>query len=302
MSRVIFKRAPPGFRGVRGQIVIDLQKALVRAGHAVPIVDGVYGHDTEVAIAAFQRDAGLSETGQVDEETHWKLMQAGIPDLFLRCLQITADYEGTGFTLANGNFDGQGITWGIVGFTLANGELSAMLRDIASQFTQVFSDSFGSLAGRMREVLAAAPRAQMDFANSISRGDGSRIEHDWEEAFHKLGSDPNVQRIQLQRVVNVYKGKADSDAQVLNLQEELSVGLCFDVSVQNGGLNPGELSALRRNQSGNEGDTRMMMADLVSQRAKPRYRQDVLARKMTFATGSGTVHGDRYALDGWGFA
>ena len=50
-------------------------------------------------------------------------------------LQITADYKGTGFTLANGNFDGAGITWGIVGFTLSNGELSTMLRDVDQQFS-----------------------------------------------------------------------------------------------------------------------------------------------------------------------
>ncbi len=285
---------------MRGQLVINLQNALVQAGHPVPVVDGVYGHDTETALAEFQGAAGIPSTGQLDEESYLRLIHAGIPELFQRCLQITADFEGTGFTLANGNFDGQGITWGIVGFTLANGELSAMLRKIDSELPRVFENSFGSLATRMREVLDSAPRAQMDFANSISLGNGSRIESNWEEAFRKLGSDPGVQNIQLERVVNVYKNKADSDAAALNLQQELSVGLCFDVAVQNGGLKPEELSALRGAQATTESATRQLMAELVSERSKPKFRLDVLTRKMTFAIGTGTVHDAKYALDGWG--
>ena len=35
---------------------------------------------------------------------------------------------------------------------------------------------------------------------------------------------------------------------------------------------------------------------------KPRFRKDLLDRKMSFANGVGTVHGDQYELDGWGLA
>jgi hypothetical protein len=133
-----------------------------------------------------------------------------------------------------------------------------MLRDIDQQFPKVFSDCFGPLAAQMRQVLGQSRQQQMDFADTISVGNGSRLQPDWAEAFRKLGSDPNVQNIQMRRVIQVYKNKADADAQALNLNEELSVALCFDISV--------------------------------------------LDRKMTFAKGSGTVHGDRFELEGRGLS
>jgi len=197
MSRTLFKRARPGVRGVRGQIVTDIQNALGKAGHPVPMVDGVYGRDTQTAVSDFQKAQGLPETGDVDDVTFERLTRAAIPPVFHRSLQITADYEGTGFGLANGNFDGAGITWGIVGFTFANGELVRMLQQIDKQLPQVFSDAFGLLGGKLRNVLAGSHADQMAFANSISIGNGNHVAHDWDEAFHRLGADPGVQVIQL---------------------------------------------------------------------------------------------------------
>ena len=304
MARLLFKRPTPGTRGVRGPVVADIQRALGAAGHPVAVVDGVYGRDTETAIKAFQTAEGLPATGQVDDITYQRLThQTTLPPLFPRCLQITSDYEGTGFTLANGNFDGMGITWGIVGFTLANGELSTMLKEIDQQFPDVFLNSFGPLATEMRQVLRKSPSAQMAFAESISIGNGSRLEPQWAEAFRKLGADSNVQNVQMARVVQVYKRKADADARALNLKEELSVALCFDVAVQNAGLSPSEITSIQKRKFGrNEGQIRAVIAEMVAARATPQFRKDVWDRKATFVRGSGTVHGDYYELDGWGLS
>ena len=303
MSKPLFKRGKPGVRGVRGQIVTDIQIALGHAGHPVPIVDGVYGQDTQKAVASFQREQNLPETGEVDDVTFQRLTNAAIPSVFLRSLQITADYEGTGFGLANGNFDGAGITWGIVGFTFANGELVRMLQEIDQRLPQVFSNAFGPLAARLRQVLAGSHADQMAFANSISIGNGNHVAHDWDEAFHQLGADPGVRDIQLARVDTVYKKIADDNAVALGLQEELSAALCFDVSVQNGGLKQSEVARVQQSTAGqSEKQKRRFIAELVADRSNPRFRKDVLDRKLSFANGAGTVHGDQYELDGWGLA
>jgi hypothetical protein len=210
---------------------------------------------------------------------------------------------GTGFGLANGNFDGAGITWGIVGFTFSNGELVRMLQQIDQQLPQVFSNAFGPLAGKLRNVLAGSHADQMAFANSISIGNGNHVAHDWDEAFHRLGADPGVQDIQLARVDTVYKKIADDNATALGLQEELSMALCFDVSVQNGGLKPSEVARVQQATAGqSEKQKRQFIADLVADRSNPRFRKDVLDRKMSFANGAGSVHGEQYELDGWGLA
>lgn len=58
--------------GDRGQLVIDLQVKLRRAGHFLH-ADGDYGPATRSAVAAFQRDNDLPETGVADLATLAKL-------------------------------------------------------------------------------------------------------------------------------------------------------------------------------------------------------------------------------------
>ena len=69
-------------------------------------------------------------------------MRTPEPPIFERCLQVVASFEGTGFTLIEGNFDGAGLTWGIIGFTLRDGELGQVLSDINSRHPDLFSQAF----------------------------------------------------------------------------------------------------------------------------------------------------------------
>jgi hypothetical protein len=43
-----------------------------------------------------------------------------------------------------------------------------------------------------------------------------------------------------------------------------------------------------------------LLAKLVADSARKKYRDDVFARKNTIATGSGIVHGQLYELNSWG--
>ena len=43
------------------------------------------------------------------------------PSLFERCLQVTARLEGHGYQMVAGDFDGAGLIWGVIGFTLKHG-------------------------------------------------------------------------------------------------------------------------------------------------------------------------------------
>jgi peptidoglycan hydrolase-like protein with peptidoglycan-binding domain len=48
---------------VQGPRVLDLQQALVDRGYDLGAIDGVFGPATDQAVRAFQRDAGLEESG-----------------------------------------------------------------------------------------------------------------------------------------------------------------------------------------------------------------------------------------------
>ena len=52
-----------------GQVVADVQNALRQAGYDPGPLDNAYGPQTREALLRYQADAGLPETGQIDEAT-----------------------------------------------------------------------------------------------------------------------------------------------------------------------------------------------------------------------------------------
>ena len=304
MARIFFQRAPSGFRTVQGEVIKKMQQALINGDFLHDKDDGVFGGNTEAAVRSFQQQNQLPATGKVDDQTWQKLMSSPAPDLKQRCLQLTADFEGTGFTKAVGNFDGAGITWGIIGFTLSNGELGAVLQQIRTKHPAVFSEAFGDLEARIVQVLGSSHAEQMTFANSISVGTSKmKILDEWADAFERLGSDPGVQEIQLERTQKFFD-RAELDRQRFDVQNELGLALCFDIAVQNGGIDSTERARIRnkinQNHPATQQDLRIIIANVVAENSNPTFIQDVKKRKLTIATAQGRVHGSDFAVKTWG--
>ena len=55
--------------GMKGQEITALQNSLVAAGYLARTVDSEYGSTTEKAVSLFQKDKGLTITGEADEKT-----------------------------------------------------------------------------------------------------------------------------------------------------------------------------------------------------------------------------------------
>ena len=232
MSRILFNRAPVGIDLVRGEIIRQLQSKLGLNGADL---DGIYGGDTQTALKSWQIGNGLPNTGAVDLDTWARLMQRPIPPMLDRCLQITGAFEGHGFTKLEGNFDGAGLTWGIIGFTWHNGQLQGILRTIRTQAPGAYSDAFGNLAADLDEVLAKPKAAQMDWAvNHVTTPPGSAgVRQEWKAAFARLGEAPAVQAIELDAVRPAWN-LANEYFERCGLKTELSLALCFDIAVQIG--------------------------------------------------------------------
>jgi hypothetical protein len=305
MGRIFFQRAPSGFRTVRGELIKRIQETLKAGGFYNDTTDGIYGNNSELAIQKFQQERQLPPTGKVDDQTWQSLMSSPAPDLKQRCLQVTADFEGTGFTKAVGNFDGAGITWGIIGFTLSNGELGALLKEIETAQHDVFVSAFGQQRhGKILEVIDQPKAKQMAFANSISVGSKKmKILDEWDQSFIKLGSDPAVQEIQLQRTKK-YFDIAERDVGRFNVKNELGLALCFDTAVQNGGIDQTEATRIRKKVEqtppATQQDLRLIITNVVAENSNPEFIEDVRKRKLSFATGKGTVHGSKYDVKTWG--
>jgi Putative peptidoglycan binding domain. len=295
-----FKQSPPGFRNVRGPILQRIQRQLNQAGFDAGTVDGVWGNQTMSALKAWQLSKGLAQTGNVDDQTWQGLMAVPQPDILERSLQLTADWEGTGYGGTNGNFDGQGITWGLLGFTWANGELQTILSEIRADHPAVFSAAFGGLAHEIVRILGLSRPDQMAFAREISIQAGEKIRPEWAACFKALGDTVEVQQIENRIAKDRYWQAALNLIGEFGLKSERAKALCFDIVVQISVT--GQMKAEIHNRSDGKSENVKMkgLAEVVADHAKAEYRHDVLTRKMTFVDGQGDVHGDKYDITCWG--
>jgi len=284
MERVYFQRVDRGYRAVRGEVVRRVQLALKASGSDPGDVDGIYGKDTETAVKDFQGKQGFQMSGKITGETWSKLLKEKPPEIFDRCLQLTGDFEGHGFQKIAGNFDDAGLTWGIIGFTLKHGEIQKILAEVQQKRSE-----------------------QLDWAESISIGTQKyRVEQPWEDAFEKLGTFPEVQAVQLKRVTH-YWDIAVRDSERFRLETEMGIALCFDIAVQNGGIDFKKEERrigqwLDSNPGATDRDRRVLIADVVAENSRPKYVEDVRQRKRAIATGEGDVHRAKYAMRYWGIA
>lgn len=292
--------------GARSRLVRRLQTRLAETGFSPRGIDGDFGGKTRTALEAFQRDRGLTVSGEVDEATWRALFDADPPSVAERSLAVTASFEGHGFTHAAGNWDDAGITWGIVGFTLRHGALGEVVRRVHEAHPELLPEDFGPTRHRTLLENLAKPRAErVAWADTISLEDDKRTLHrPWREAFAAFGARPEVQAVQIAVADEEYGRPARNTAAALGLASELGYALCFDAQVQNGGVKAAPRRRIERERAGrepaDERELRRLVARAVADNALARFRRDVLDRKLTLAEGEGTVHGRRYVLRSWG--
>jgi len=305
MARVLFKRAAPGTMTVRGELVRRLQLGLQAKGADPGKIDGIYGGDSETAVKAWQGGAGAPATGAVTFEDWTAITERAAPTIKERALQLTATFEGHGFGKVAGNFDGAWLTWGIIGFTLKHGEVQKIVNEVRSRHRPLLQRAFGLLELALLDAIDGSAAEQEAFGNRISLPPRRyKVRPEWAKAFDTFGGFEEVQEIQLERV-DTYWERAVADARRFDLKSEMGVALCFDIAVQNGGIDDDqEENSIRRrlaqNPPADEKARRLIIADVVAENSRPEYIEDVRSRKRTIASGSGAVHGARFALADWG--
>ena len=301
MARVLFAQ------GVRGEIVRSIQRRLAARGFDPKGIDGGYGTNTRTAVRAFQQQNGIQPTGEVSVPTWRKLMNTPVPPVRDRALQLIAAFEGHDFTLAQGNFDGAGITWGIIGFTLQGGELSRIILQIQDGHPALVRQAFGAKADQLVEIMRGPKTRQMAFANTISLGPSkARLAEPWRTGFRVFGELPAVQALQLELAARDYFRPAKQTARGLRLKTELGLALAFDCHVQNGGISTAAREEIKRQLAQHpierEQERRVIVGNAVAKQSRPQFREDVRSRKLAIATGAGTVHGELFMLRNWGLA
>jgi len=227
-------------------------------------------------------------------------MNTSIHSTFERSLQLTASFEGHGFSKVQGNWDGAWLTWGIIGFTLKHGEVGGIVQEVAHLYSGLLAATFGDQAAVLLRMISASAADQEAWANSITHG--TAVIEPWHSGFEKLGDDPGVQAIQLAHASKHYFDPAQTTAAQFNLQTELGLALCFDIHVQNGGISADARQAIAKKLRDNmaEPSRRVVIANAVADAALPQFQADVRSRKVTLASGAGIVHGESFTVSSWG--
>jgi len=284
-------------RGARGYLVERLQEALggLRC-------DGVFGGRTEDAVRSLQGRLGLTADGAADAAV-WRGVGLDWPDEFERCLSLTGAFEGTGFSGCNAtDIDGAGLTVGIAGFTTASGEVQRLV----AEFVRRVPEPLALLSPDRRAALLALAEGRSDRAawERFVFGASGRLSADVRALFAAWGEHPVVQAIQRAYVRSRFWDPALKSALRLGLRTMAARGFMLDVWVQNGGWRAAHEAVFRAADRPEAPEPLRLRhaARAVASQARARWREDVLARKLVFAAGAGTVHGVRYALDAFGFS
>lgn len=277
---------------------------LLETARSVVVVDGDYGKKTASAVAEFQRQKmpHVSPNGCVDEETWSVLFEENrpFPSPFDRCLQVTASFEGTQWGGCVGDFDGAILTYGILGFTAVNGELSALVKEAISKAPEL-----ADLApGGVREVAKILSTGAEGWKGCLDSKNKSKVRPEWKQTFATWGESPAMRDSQRARAQEVYWKRAEDDRKSLGLPQHVNVfGLLFDVAVQNGGIKKATKTRFSEWKSGGQRTVKAaieFLAEEAAKTARPRFYADVKSRKSCFL-GSGKVHGKLYDLREWGF-
>ena len=106
-------------QGSRGEMVLQIQKALAGAGLAVA-QDGIFGSITRDAVIAFQKEHGLTADGIVGAKTlaflipcRWKKSRRTIKEIIVHC---TATPEGRDLTVEQIRADHRKQGWSDIGY------------------------------------------------------------------------------------------------------------------------------------------------------------------------------------------
>ncbi|WP_319411576.1 D-Ala-D-Ala carboxypeptidase family metallohydrolase [uncultured Cohaesibacter sp.] len=304
----VLMRQAKGTRAVYGHLVRAIQSALTSSGLDTKGIDMIFGEDTEGALTVWRSSTGRDALQAVIRVSDWKdLTGLPEPDLFDICAQATAAFEGHGFGKIVGDFDGAVMTWGYHGFTLKYGHLQAVLLLIDQADPKILGSVFGQdRAKQLRSMLAMDLGDQIDWARETVLDGNNKIRNDWFQQFADLGELEVTRKAQLAYSRKTYwQAIAVPQAAAMGLSDPLSLGMLFDAAIQQGGASRKTVQTVKAKKEANPSMTEMeLRAELAyalrKQLSNSKWAEDVYARRKTFITGRGRIHGYTYDLGYWG--
>lgn len=302
--------------GSRGGEVRKIQEQLAGLGFYRSPVDGDFGGGTLSAVKAFQRAKGLGVDGEVGPNAWRTLFEEEIPEpeilgkpLNERCLALTGTFESNKshpeyFANLSGDFDGQGISFGVLQWNFGQNSLQRLLGEMIANHPELMRDTFQNHYETLTEALDADKEELMEFARSIQHPVRHYVHQPWRGMFKALGRSAECQALQVKYADGLFQNALEL-CEEYGLRSERAAALMFDIKVQNGSIRrvtkaqilaafddlPGNLAREAR-----EVEQMRIVANRRAEASNPRWVEDVRARKICCANGEGAVHGVPFDL------
>jgi hypothetical protein len=306
--------------GSTGADVARLEGRLSELGLYTGKTDSVFGGGVESSVVAFQKSNGLTPDGTVGDQTWAALfpdaaMSVPAPSpadgsLVQRCLALTGAFE-TSMGIPDcyaglaGDFDGQGISFGVAQWNIGQGTLQVLLADMLAKHEDVMTGLFHDNLDAVRSMLASPPADQLAWARSVQDPVRHNIFEPWKGLFQALGRTPEFQAIQVEHAAAIHDA-ATQLCERFGVTTERAAALMFDIRVQNGSISAATEAKIRTDYAAIPADAAPMdvevaklqsIANRRAEAASPQFVEDVRTRKLAIANGAGTVHGVVYDLE-----
>lgn len=196
-----------------------------------------------------------SESEQSFEETEFEdeapgaspFLAMGLNPAEAKALEITATLETGGpfkFYGLTGNFDGQGLSFGLVNWTIGTGSLQPLLLAFAKEESAGWARIFGSDADVFLKAVQADKKVGHKFAvetmndrKVVKTSKGHKtvwsIKEPWKSYFKALSEDEAFRRIQVRFVRPMLK-KADEYCRKFGFKSEMAFAFMFDAVSSHG--------------------------------------------------------------------
>ena len=264
-----------------------------------------------------ERDAEWElDEDEVSFEDEGPLAGSGLSTAEQKAVEITSLFETGkrgGFYGLSGNFDGQGLSFGLVNWNIGTGSLQPLLRDFAREQPARWAQVFGPHAPAFLMVITpdskAAKKVQLKFA--VEQMNTSTVVKDkpkwsikepWVTYFKRLSEDREFQQIQVRYVRGLLK-RAGYFCQYFKLTSEMAFAYMFDavsshgkwwLTKKFGGREKRRIEIEKKiaaltAQHGEgrvpEADILLAIADVLSVTSAARWAAHVRRRKRWFVTG-----------------
>lgn len=227
-----------------------------------------------------------------------------------KLLESTGFFEGNdGYSNVTGNFDGQGLSFGIIQFNFGQGTLQPLLKEYITDNEAEFKSIFGtSKAATLKKVVFDYSKSQqISWGNSITKSTKTgEVLSEWKEPFKKMGAKLSNQNLQI-KYAEDYFDRAESMAEQFGIISTQGLAFLFDQAVQSWKFTAShssiedEINELHRAHRKQEG-TRLPDKDRLSVLLDYVRAGDERDRRRAIMNGSGRVHGKQYDVDDYGLS